>query len=259
MVQDSLTSITVSWTPSTNATGYRIYYDNSGGHSGFEDVGGGSTDNHTLSDLQNGTTYTISIMATSYSPPSTLVELNIDLSNTFAFLKVSMFILVVFFLVTSPPGQIVLTVTSIPTISLSWRVAAGGPVDSWEVMWREVDTNETDSTYSGSLSSTNYTVINLKTTTLYSVRVRGINALGSADSPRIIFFTCDCSSVTPTYPANVTALVILGAGAAMLTLMLLVSVVVNIVLILKSRNKANLSTSDRTRQVYILPAAPYYY
>ena len=141
----------------------------------------------------------------------------------------------------SPPGQIVLTVTSIPTISLSWSVATNGPVDSWEVIWREVDANETDST-----SGTNYTIINLKTTTLYSVRVRGVNALGTADSSRIIFFTCDCSSMTPTCP--VTALVILGAGAAMLMLILSASVIVNVV-IFKKRNKAHLSTCDKTRHV----------
>ena len=138
-----------------------------------------------------------------------------------------------------------LTVTSIPTISLSWSIATNGPVDSWEVIWREVDANETDST-----SSTNYTIINLKTTTLYSVRVRGVNALGTADSSRIIFFSCDCSSMTPTCPANVTALVILGAGAAMLMLILSASVIVNVV-IFKKRNKAHLSTSHKTRHMWL--------
>ena len=51
-VQEGLTSIILSWTPSSNANGYRIYYDGSGGHSGFEDVTNGSTDNYTLEGVQ---------------------------------------------------------------------------------------------------------------------------------------------------------------------------------------------------------------
>ena len=64
-VQDSPTSITVGWTPSVSATGYRIHYDSSGGgSSGSETVSGGSTNNYTLTGLTNGDTYTISIVAT---------------------------------------------------------------------------------------------------------------------------------------------------------------------------------------------------
>ena len=71
----------MSWTPSSNATGYRIYYDGSGSHSGFEDVTNGSTDNYILEGVQDGR-YTIFIMATSEDhPPSTLVELNVFLSK----------------------------------------------------------------------------------------------------------------------------------------------------------------------------------
>ena len=63
-VQAGPTSITVSWGPSSDATGYRIDYDSSGGDSGNVTVSGGSTDNETLTGLQNGDTYTISIVAT---------------------------------------------------------------------------------------------------------------------------------------------------------------------------------------------------
>ena len=65
-VQEGPTAIRVSWTPPTplgDTTGYRIYY--SGGSSGRVDVSGGSTDNHLLSVLQNGVSYTISIVGTS--------------------------------------------------------------------------------------------------------------------------------------------------------------------------------------------------
>ena len=64
-VQAGPTGITVSWSPSSDATGYRIDYESSGGNSGSETVSGGSTDMETLTGLQNGDTYTISIVATS--------------------------------------------------------------------------------------------------------------------------------------------------------------------------------------------------
>ena len=65
-VQTGPTSIRVTWTPPTplgDTTGYRISY--TGGSSGSMDISGGSTDEYTLTGLQSGTTYTISIVATS--------------------------------------------------------------------------------------------------------------------------------------------------------------------------------------------------
>ena len=65
-VQEGPTGIRVSWTPPTplgNITGYRIYYN--GGSSGSVDVSGGSTDNHLLTGLQIGASYSISIVGTS--------------------------------------------------------------------------------------------------------------------------------------------------------------------------------------------------
>ena len=69
-VRDGPTSILVSWSPSSNATGYRIDYDSSGRDSGNVSVSGGSTDSETVTGLQNGDTYTISIVATSELLPS---------------------------------------------------------------------------------------------------------------------------------------------------------------------------------------------
>ena len=67
-VQEGPTSIRVSWSPPTplgDTTGYRIYY--SGGSSGSVDV---SDDNYLLTGLQNGESYTISIVAISQHLPS---------------------------------------------------------------------------------------------------------------------------------------------------------------------------------------------
>ena len=62
VVQDGLTSIAVSWSPFSDATGYTISYTG-GGNSGSEPVIGGSTNCHTLTGLTNGETYTVSIVA----------------------------------------------------------------------------------------------------------------------------------------------------------------------------------------------------
>ena len=64
-VQAGPTSILVSWSPSSDATGYRIDYDSNGGDSGSVTVSGGSTDSETLTGLRNGDTYTISIVVNS--------------------------------------------------------------------------------------------------------------------------------------------------------------------------------------------------
>ena len=63
-VQDSPTSILVSWTPPSAATGYRIHYiDSDGVDSGNVTVSSG-TNSYIILGLLNGQTYNISIMAT---------------------------------------------------------------------------------------------------------------------------------------------------------------------------------------------------
>ena len=71
-VQSGPTSIIVSWSPSSDATGYTIDYDSTGSDSNSVVTSGGSTNplTHTLMNLQNGDTYTISIVATSLILPS---------------------------------------------------------------------------------------------------------------------------------------------------------------------------------------------
>ena len=69
-VQAGPTSITVTWTASSDATGYRIHYT-SDSDSGSETVSEGSTETHTLTSLVNGETYTISMIAT----PSSSISL----------------------------------------------------------------------------------------------------------------------------------------------------------------------------------------
>ena len=77
VVQEGLTSIRVSWSPPSplgDTAGYRISY--SGGSSGTVDVSDGSTDNYLLICLQNGDSYTVSIVSTSQHLPSETVSLS---------------------------------------------------------------------------------------------------------------------------------------------------------------------------------------
>ena len=80
-VQEGPRGIRVTWTSSSDANGYIISYDNGAGSSDSETVDDGNTDSHTLMDLQNGDTYTVSIVATSEtSLPSVSVEADMTIS-----------------------------------------------------------------------------------------------------------------------------------------------------------------------------------
>ena len=68
-VQDGPTSIRVSWTESTDATGYGITYTGGGSS---DSVAVGDTNTHTLMGLTNGESYTISIAGISSSPGAML-------------------------------------------------------------------------------------------------------------------------------------------------------------------------------------------
>ena len=63
-VQESPTSIRVTWTPSTCANGYIIFYS-TGSSSDRVNASDDSTDNYLLKGLLNGATYNMSIVATS--------------------------------------------------------------------------------------------------------------------------------------------------------------------------------------------------
>ena len=88
-VQNGPTSITVTWTASSDATGYRISYT-SDSDSGSVDVDGGNTNNHTLMGLTNGEIYTISIMGTA-SPSSVLPSAPVE-AGTVALSKTKVYI-----------------------------------------------------------------------------------------------------------------------------------------------------------------------
>ena len=90
-VQEGLTSIRVSWTPSSGATGYIISYTG-GGSSDSVTVSGGSADNYLLTGLMMEASYTISIVATSQQLSSDAVVVEITLSKKKTYSNVCYFL-----------------------------------------------------------------------------------------------------------------------------------------------------------------------
>ena len=70
----------MSWSESSEATGYIIYYESSGGDSENRDISNSFT-THNLTNLQNGETYNISIVATSVHFHSEAVDTIVKLGN----------------------------------------------------------------------------------------------------------------------------------------------------------------------------------
>ena len=67
-VQSNFTSILLMWVPPSplgDTTGYRISYNAVGGSRNSVNISDGDTSNHTLSDLEKGKEYNISIIGMS--------------------------------------------------------------------------------------------------------------------------------------------------------------------------------------------------
>ena len=187
-VQEGLTSIRVSWTPSSGATGYNISYTG-GGSSDSVTVSGGSTDNYLLTGLVMEASYTISIIATSQQFPSDAVVVEITLSKKKTYSNVYATFSLYMHVVPAPGQPIVSAVTSITatSISLSWSVPSGSVVTSSEVMWREASSGTSEGT-SGSLTDTSYTIDQLESTTI-TITITVSNTAGSTDSQPVIIST----------------------------------------------------------------------
>ena len=74
--QNGVGSVQVSWTPPSGeptVTGYIIYYQQQdGGHNGSEEVAGATATTATITGLMTGATYSITMVATSSTLPSTV-------------------------------------------------------------------------------------------------------------------------------------------------------------------------------------------
>ena len=181
----------MSWTPPTplgDITGYIIYYTNDD-NTDSVDIDGGSTDEYTLSDLQNGDTYTISIVATSSDLPSesVLADMTVGLSES------NNFIIIIFndttYMIYTVPDPPVITVDSITatSITISGGVPSDSVADSYEVMWETDDVggclsggSDMNSTTINSGSITSYEIMGLEEDSTYIITVTASNSAGDS-------------------------------------------------------------------------------
>ena len=182
-VQDGPTSIRVSWTPSSGATGYGITYTG-GGSSDSVAVDGGNTNTHTLMGLTNGETYTISIAGTS-SPDAMLhVPLSVGdvaLGTASQVIENSLFCCSL-----SVPSAAVLddpTIVTPPFIRITGSVP-GSVVTGFVVEWQRdtsvgcSDVNERTISENGDFTS--YTIMGLEPGNSYTITVTASNSAGTA-------------------------------------------------------------------------------
>ena len=183
-VQEGPTAVRLSWTPSSDATGYVISYNRSSTDSVVVNVGA-SSEQLLLTGLQNGATYTISLVATSQHLSSAAVVMEITLGKT----EVSHHSEKVLCAV-SIAGLPTLSVTSVTTtsISLSWSVPSISVVTSYEVMWQETGSGTTEVTVV-ILMRTSYNIEQLDGNTNYTISVTAANPAGRANSHPIIIST----------------------------------------------------------------------
>ena len=134
-VQDGPTSIRVSWTPSSDAAGYRIHYTGSNSYQNTLNILGQSINSYTLTGLENGETYTVHIMTKSLQSllGSPVVAGNVGLGTS-----------------------IVSTVIATPTIILSTSTVPSAPILSWRTLTTSTsitisDTVPSDSVVTGFL------------------------------------------------------------------------------------------------------------
>ena len=183
-VQESLTSIRVSWTPSSDANGYIISYTG-GGSSDSVTVSGGSTDERLLTGLVNGGIYTISIMATSTGLSSgSVVVMDVRLGKFHERYHGHIIHHTCTYIVPGQPTIDMNPAATATSISLSWSVPSGSVVTSYEMVWQRDTTvgcpggDEDSATITG--SSTSYDITGLEEDSSYSITVRAINVTVTA-------------------------------------------------------------------------------
>ena len=97
VTQASATSATVSWTPPTDitgVTGYQIFYTENSENEQSRNVSGASTDMASISDLITGSTYSITIVATSDGLPSEVVgPVTVELGMRYAFITGNIYLM----------------------------------------------------------------------------------------------------------------------------------------------------------------------
>ena len=180
----SPTSILVSWNPPDplgGTTGYRIDYTRDGDSGDIVTVNGGFTNEILLTDLLNGATYSISIVATSSYLPSEIVvvtDVHLGMSPVSKYALCSM--------CDTVPGQPSVTLGTITSTSifLSWSVPSGSIITNYTIAWeRDVTVgcpNEDEDSITIIGDSTSYDIMGLEEDSRYTIVLAISNAAGSS-------------------------------------------------------------------------------
>ena len=218
--QDSPTSIRVSWTPSSDATGYGITYTGGGSS---DSVAVGNTNTHTLMGLTNGETYTISIVGTSSSSGAMLrapllvgdvalgksktIQCSVHGTNhsvcVWEYIGLCTLVMMVPPLFDmrlcslSVPSAAVLndpTIVTATTITIT-GIVPGSVVTGFEVEWQRdtsvgcSDVNERTISVNGDFTS--YTITGLEPGNRYTITVTVSNSAGTAVSNTVTAMTLE--------------------------------------------------------------------
>ena len=184
-VQEGPTSIRISWTLVSGATGYRVEY--SGGDDTEEESVSGSSTSLIITGLQNGLTYTISLVAISPNiPTSAPIIRQVPLGEITRLCSTTHLLL--FHLVPPPEGPViadeVVMITS-DSISFSWVLPPGstGSEVSWRLSGqRRRAVRNAEGGSSDRLSGNSYTIEGLRSGTSYDITLTIFNPAGSAST-----------------------------------------------------------------------------
>ena len=189
-VQEGHSSIRVSWTPSTGATGYIISYDNDAGSGDHVTLSDGSTNSYLMTGLEMDSSYTISIVAISQHLPSDAVQAEVTLGEVLLLLTGNIDLIPAVRAPEKPTVDTEAAEIGATTISLSWTVPDDSVVTGSLVMWelsssggssaRAVrdDGSGSSELLDGNIRS--YTIRGLQSSTSYNITVILINPAGNS-------------------------------------------------------------------------------
>ena len=179
-------STTLSWKPVPGATGYLIYYESSGGHSDTISITNGSASTHTLTGLQNGQNYTLSIAATSNHFPSENATTEIGLGKAILIIVIDTLFNSTCIVPGRPNVSMVMNGANTP-VFLSLSVPSGSVVTCFEVKWfsDQCLSKLDEGSDIASNTSTAYAIPHLRAGTSYNITVSAINPAGTSPSHRV--------------------------------------------------------------------------
>jgi fibronectin type 3 domain-containing protein/NAD-dependent dihydropyrimidine dehydrogenase PreA subunit len=181
--KDSGTSITVTWSAVTGATGYIVYGGTSSAN--LTQLGTPTTATYTQSNLTAGTTYyyaVAAVNASGTSPRSTTISAAIQVA------------------VPAAPTGVAATATSSTAINVTWNAVTGA---TSYIIYR--GTTSTSLSQVGTAATTSFSNTGLTASTMYYFAVAAVNAGGTGARSTTVSATTQSSG--PAVPTGVTTTV----------------------------------------------------